>query len=556
MKASIRSFIGNGIDLISSAYFDDLDSGSTLYRNQANPHYNFFAKWQRQKLLSKYTLTGGKDTREAAISKFLANQNRLRGIHVPDTLLLKRAKSWVKLILDQFDLEELYESCKMSSGTDVGGTYAFCNIEDKFAYPLTGNAHAIHQFEDYLEWDPQLSEALDVHNCMSTAPKYQEVNEARLTTVPKNSATDRCILIGAKLNMFFQQGLMTLIERRLQNFGIDISSQADLHRDWVFPMSITHSHATIDFASASDSISLELCRYLLPREWFVWLLRFRESRCQFGTFPMIASMGNAYTFPLETLVFYALALAVTQRGNPMTTLADASILVKSRVSVFGDDVIIENLYAQRYIDLCESVGLVVNADKSFYGCEFFRESCGVDVFDYRNVRPWYISTPDRDTRTWSHVHCYFVGLFNSFLKKAKPVFGNWIYACKTVNAFASVFKMLGRQVCVVPSDYPDTAGLHLWEDPLMRRVLWESGVVFSRITVDFHGTYRFRYFSKRYSDLQGSIFEDLHYWFLMKFKRGTSMSHLDPVPIRYLIREKSQVVSSVGFTYLPLGTST
>lgn len=556
MKASIRSFIGNGIGLISSAYLDDLDSGSTLYRNQANPHYSYFAKWQRQKLLSKYTLSSGKETSEAAIRKFLANQERLRGIRVGGSLLLDRARSWVGLILAEFNLEELYECCRMSNGTDVQGTYSLCNIEDKFTYPLGGNPHAIRQFEDYLEWDTTLCNAIANHNRFSTAPKYRVVNEARLTTVPKDDQTDRVILIGSKLNMFFQQGLMQLFENRLRAFGIDISSQANLHRDWVYPMSITHSHATIDFASASDSISLELCRYLLPREWFVWLLRFRESRCQFGTFPMIASMGNAYTFPLETLVFYALALAVTQRGNPKTRLADSSILVKSRVSVFGDDVIIENLFAPAYIDLCKTVGLEVNASKSFFGDEFFRESCGVDVFDFRNVRPWYIRTPDRDTRTWRHVVCYFVGLFNGFLEKAKPVFGNYIYASKTVAAFASVFKMLGTQIPVVPSDFPATAGLHLWNDPLMRRVLWETGVCFTRITVDFHGTYAFRYFTKRYKDLPGLIFDDIRYWYLMKFKRATALSLLEPVPMRYLVRDKSQVVSSVGHTFVPLGAST
>lgn len=558
MKKTIRSFIGNGIEQISSAYLNDLDSGSTLYKNLANPHYNYFRIWQKQKLLSKYTLTSGKEQTDRAITAFLAGQDRLRGIRIEDTPLLQRARSWVKLILKEFSIEEMYECCKMSNGTDVQSTYPYCNIEDKFDLPLGGNRHAIRQFEDYLKWDTQLAEAICLKAEQQQCPIYQEVNEARLTTVPKDNDKARIILIGPKLDMFFQQGIMTMIEKRLIPFGIDISTQAEKHRAWVYPMSVTHSHATIDFKDASNSQSLQLCHYLLPREWFVWLIRFRATRCQFGTFPMIASMGNAFTFPLETLIFYALALAVTQRGNPNTTLADASILVNSRVSVFGDDVIIESLNAQRYVDLCKSVGLEVNTAKTFMGEEFFRESCGVDVFDYRNVRPWYIRSPKEDTDTWKHVCCYFVGLFNSFLEKAKPVFGNWVYDCDTVRAFAAVFRQLGYLVPIVPSDFPDTAGLKIWEDTLMRRVLWSNGVVFSRISVDFHGTYRFRYWTTRHRDLPGHIVEDLHYWLLVKFssltRRDYTLSPCDPTPRRYLVRDKSQVVSTLGQTFVPMST--
>lgn len=50
----------------------------------------------------------------------------------------------------------------------------------------------------------------------------------RLSFVPKNVDTSRCICTEPSLNMFFQQGVKTILEQRLrQYFGIDLATQQE-----------------------------------------------------------------------------------------------------------------------------------------------------------------------------------------------------------------------------------------------------------------------------------------------------------------------------------------
>jgi hypothetical protein len=221
-----------------------------------------------------------------------------------------------------------------------------------------------------------------------------EVRPARLAFVSKTSKTDRSICVEPSLNALGQKGIGSYMKKRLDLYGVDLRDQT-VNQRLALAGSIFGNYATVDLSSASDTVSYALVMSLLPSEWFELLDHFRSERVEFKgeviELEKFSSMGNAYTFELESLLFYALALAVCDSlelvGKP---IFDGGRLQKGfPVTVFGDDIIIPvGAYTllEQVLTWC---GFTLNSDKSFcYGP--FRESCGTDWFLGFDVRPWYL----------------------------------------------------------------------------------------------------------------------------------------------------------------------
>jgi len=104
-----------------------------------------------------------------------------------------------------------------------------------------------------------------------------------------------------------------------------------------------------------------------------------------------STMGNACTFPVESLIFLSVALAavLTQR-NLRPTPRNIRRLT-GQVAVFGDDIIVPVDCRELVIDALEILDFKVNTQKSFWNGNF-RESCGVDAFRGVNVTPAYWRT--------------------------------------------------------------------------------------------------------------------------------------------------------------------
>jgi hypothetical protein len=90
-----------------------------------------------------------------------------------------------------------------------------------------------------------------------------------------------------------------------------------------------------------------------------------------------SSMGNGYTFALETLIFWAL-------GKAVNSLTGGVVL-----SVYGDDIICSDCSAALLMEVLQWCGFVLNRDKSFVTGPF-RESCGADWHTGTRVTPQYI----------------------------------------------------------------------------------------------------------------------------------------------------------------------
>jgi hypothetical protein len=201
---------------------------------------------------------------------------------------------------------------------------------------------------------------------------------ARLNFVPKNAKTHRSVCTEAGLNVMFQLGLGAVMARRLASFGVDIRDQS-LNQRRAREGSLTGALATLDLSSASDTVSREIVFELLPLEWAELLNWGRSSKVELPNGDLISqekfsSMGNGYTFPLETLIFWGLAAACCDRDSDAT--------------VYGDDIIIPSVKYDLLAEVLRYAGFILNVGKSFHEGPF-RESCGKDYFRGTDVRPFY-----------------------------------------------------------------------------------------------------------------------------------------------------------------------
>jgi len=207
------------------------------------------------------------------------------------------------------------------------------------------------------------------------------VRGSRLTFVPKNAKTHRSICIEPRWNIYFQLGIGEYIADRLRISGVDVTNQ-QCNRDfakhaWRLDL------ATVDLSSASDTISKNLVLGLLPVDWCDLLFQTRSPvttyRGQTYELEKISSMGNGYTFPLETLIFYGVLYGCIKAtgGHPFF------------INAYGDDLICPRYLLPLLKEVFLAIGFSVNSEKTFDSGVFF-ESCGNDYFRGWNVRPIFL----------------------------------------------------------------------------------------------------------------------------------------------------------------------
>lgn len=213
---------------------------------------------------------------------------------------------------------------------------------------------------------------------------FTVVAGSRITTVPKDAKTDRTIAIEPCMNMYVQKGIGTMIRNRLRRAGIDLNDQT--RNQELAKEAYVRGLATIDLSAASDSVSSELVELLLPDDWLLALKQCRSYRyvlaSEVGYFEKFSTMGNGYTFELESLLFWAItSLSVAE-----------SFAADDVVAVYGDDIICHEFAAPRLISNLNTYGFEVNTKKSFLSGPFF-ESCGKHYFRGVDVTPVYVKEP-------------------------------------------------------------------------------------------------------------------------------------------------------------------
>nr|UJQ85767.1 MAG: hypothetical protein 3 [Leviviridae sp.] len=296
--------------------------------------------------------------------------------------------------------------------------------------------------------------------------KVRVVEGSKLSTVPKNEKTSRTICSEPSLNMFYQLGVGAILERQLRRYhSIDLSTQPGINKAMACQGSIDGRFCTIDLKSASDSIASKFVQWFLPREAYAVCDLLRSKYTSYNgekiEMKMFSSMGNGFTFPLQTLIFATLVRATyeCQGIRPISSGAHRNY------AVFGDDIIAVNSCYHVLAKVLTRCGFVVNDDKSFHNGHF-RESCGGDFYRGENIRGVYI-------KKLSHV----THVYSSFNRLARWSAATGIPIANTLNLLKSTVKLQP-----VPFDESDEAGIKLPSIMLTNRKVDRNGALYYRAT--------------------------------------------------------------------------
>lgn len=273
-------------------------------------------------------------------------------------------------------LDSIRKNLRMGPGSTTSTPSKFCSSLDKL--------------ESIKEVSPQcckLAQALfgPENDFGFDAQSFVVRNASTWSSVRKTAVTDRPIEIPLLVDSMVQLALGASIRSRLKRFGLDLDAQAEVNGLLAKFGSITGKIATLDLKSASDTISYQLVKLLLPKGWFDLLdmSRSRYVKLPDGTtyrLEKFSAMGNGYTFELESLLFLAITLVASgylyPRNKPCT------------IGVFGDDICCPTTSADEVKFCLELCGFTLNTEKSFVSGPF-RESCGQDFFLGAPVRPYF-----------------------------------------------------------------------------------------------------------------------------------------------------------------------
>jgi hypothetical protein len=227
---------------------------------------------------------------------------------------------------------------------------------------------------NFIDWPHLPLKLFQWANEVNNWPKPDGVPSARVTCVPKDFRGPRIICIEPKEFQFGQQGLMkTLyglmhehpVTKRHINF-FDVSDSRRLCFDTRF--------ATIDLKDASDNLSLLLVKWLLPKNVYRLLVRYRTPMVNGQVSTCFATMGSALCFPIQTLIFWALAQSTIKYWRKSRPPQAVTYL-----RVFGDDIIVPAWCAAAVCNVLTASGLVINPSKTCISSHV-RESCGEWVY--------------------------------------------------------------------------------------------------------------------------------------------------------------------------------
>jgi hypothetical protein len=362
---------------LSEAFINELQ---TLLEGETS----FKAEYLKSELLSKYLdtkATPAKVRHDNAVNKWLTveRQNQKTNVRlycheedfgwIDSLSLVGRVRSLISSLLGPLKYMDV-----ISDGTHTNGASTRIKRKEIASFEkLTGDAHVSSSaVRHYLAFR---------HGTVLEGQNLEYRASSGLFTVPKKSDIDRVACKEPEVNMLLQKSVGNHIRRRLLwKVGIDLDDQTinqELAR-----VAVSKKLATIDLSSASDTISNQLVISLLPSDWWSLLddLRVKSTiiKGKEHHLQMFSSMGNGFTFELESLLFYAITRVVMEGSG-----------IQGRLSVYGDDIIAPAKVVRRLQRVFSFFGFTMNPKKT-HSTGLFRESCGKHYYDNLDVSPFYI----------------------------------------------------------------------------------------------------------------------------------------------------------------------
>jgi len=346
------------------AYVSFLRKWKGFKHASINPEWAAFSTWM-------------KSEKQCFVTNRRLDLESSQGFHPARALQINEAQRKIARILGPLDVSKIAELCRFGNGATYdlrrGSTHAEKSRRPSITFDAIPWVCRVLSGDDYLG------------SLVGPLSDLKIVSANRMVMVPKTVKTHRPIAAEPTLNSYVQQGFGRYIRHRLKRFGVDLDDQT-INQD-LAKRALEDGFSTIDLSSASDTLCVNLVRLLLPQEWFQAL---DDLRCKFTEYKgrrfalsKFSSMGNAYTFELESLIFYAIVSSACT--------ADVS-------SVYGDDIVVRHCDYRSTVESLEWAGFAVNERKSFSDGSRFYESCGKHYFDGKEVTPCY----QKDVVTRAH----------------------------------------------------------------------------------------------------------------------------------------------------------
>lgn len=374
---------------------------------------------------------------------------------------ISKARKYIRLILGapvkNFD-------GRFGPGATYGDKGKLVTVPDKMSSRPTLTASALGFL---FPWsDTKWASACAEYGC---APEFVSGN--RFTTVPKDATKFRGIAIEPSLNLFYQLGLGREVRRRLLRAGINLRDGQDIHRQVAREASVRGHMSTLDLSNASDTVCRNLVKLLLPTDWYEIFDSLRspttEVKGKRVVLEKFSSMGNGFTFELETLIFLAISCAAMES-------CAIPVEIGTNVLVYGDDIIVPTECSSVVISALRFFGMTPNREKSFVEGPF-RESCGGDYFNGTDVRPYFLKESPSEPQQ-------FIAMANGIRRLGNPDVGQLHRRSLTRRSWFRILDALPSRIRRLrgPHGLGDLV-IHDEEDRWANTVRWRSSIRWIRV---------------------------------------------------------------------------
>jgi hypothetical protein len=302
--------------------------------------------------------------------------------------ILSYAMKFLARTLGDVDMVEIMNHAHHGPGASVGVPMRLATQLNKWVPPISVSANAAYLVWRWLVTDDRfrLYRGLDVgfSNPVIGPQEYlgpEELlrieNFSNVRFVPKSAKTFRTIAVEPTGNVALQLAVNSILRKKLLRWGLDLTTQEKNQR-LAGLGSATNNLVTMDLSGASDCVALNWLS-LFPSAWRDLFLQLRMDSGTLPngnviTFQKVSSMGNGFTFGLETLIFSSLLYGVIRhQGEQWKDHI-------SNIAIYGDDIVCPLRFANDLASVLTRTGFLLNKDKSFFK-GLVRESCGSDFLN-------------------------------------------------------------------------------------------------------------------------------------------------------------------------------